>query len=69
VTDDPQVMAEAILNLLADDDAWRRQSVQGAAYAQARFSRQALRACIDAAMRGPLSQDAAVSPRPLRGSA
>ena len=52
VQDDPERMAAAIVRLLDDDVAWRRQSRGGAGYAAARFSRAALRREMEMAMGG-----------------
>lgn len=52
VQDDPVRMAAAIVRLLDDDEAWRRQSRGGAGYAAARFSRAALRREMEMAMDG-----------------
>ena len=52
VQDDPARMAAAIVRLLEDDEAWRRQSRGGAGYAAARFSRAALRHEMETAMEG-----------------
>ena len=52
VQDDARGMAEAIVRLLEDDAAWRRQSREGARYAAERFSRAALRAQMEKAMDG-----------------
>ena len=43
VTDDPAAFAAATLRLLRDDGAWLGQSAAQSAYAEARFSRDALR--------------------------
>lgn len=43
VADDEAALADHLLRLLADDDAWQRQSRLGAAYARAHFSRDTLR--------------------------
>jgi hypothetical protein len=43
VSDQPEVLAEALIRLLRDDDAWLRQSAAQSVYAEARFSRAALR--------------------------
>ena len=55
VHDDPEGMAEAILLLLEDDQAWRRHSHAGARYAAARFSRAALRQQMERAMNGDVA--------------
>jgi len=52
VQDDAEGMAAAIVRLLEDDGAWRRQSHEGANYAAARFSRAALRTQMEKAMGG-----------------
>ena len=52
VQDDAVRMAAAIVRLLDDDEAWRRQSRGGAGYAAARFSRAALRREMEMAMDG-----------------
>ncbi|HSD17989.1 MAG TPA: glycosyltransferase [Thermomonas sp.] len=43
VADDAATLADHLLELLADDAAWQRQSRLGAAYARAHFSRDTLR--------------------------
>ena len=52
VTDDAGAMADAIIELLQDDDAWLRQSREGAEYAAKRFSREALSRKLEEAMLG-----------------
>ncbi len=46
VADEADRMADALLRLLEDDAAWSCASAAGAAYAQSRFSRQALSASL-----------------------
>jgi O-antigen biosynthesis protein len=43
VTEDPAALAAAVVSLLGDDTAWLRQSAAQSAYAEAHFSRAALR--------------------------
>ena len=51
VSDDAVTLASAIVRLLGDDDAWRKQSLLGAQYASQRFSRDALGDTLDGFMR------------------
>ena len=54
VAEQPIVIAQAVLALLADNDAWRQASRAGAAYAQARFSRESMQVTLlDACGIGP----------------
>lgn len=46
VADDAQVIAQAIRELLADDDTWRTLSAASSRYAERRFSRQSMRASL-----------------------
>jgi GT2 family glycosyltransferase len=50
VADDEAALAEHLLQLLADDAAWRSQSRLGAAYARAHFSRDTLRTQLASAL-------------------
>ena len=50
VADDEAVLADHLLELLADDAAWRAQSRLGAAYARANFSRDTLRTQLASAL-------------------
>ncbi len=50
VADDEATLADHLLELLADDAAWRAQSRLGAAYARANFSRDTLRTQLASAL-------------------
>jgi len=50
VLDDAGDIADAIVALLGEDGRWREQSARGAAFAKERFSRQAMRDAVEAAM-------------------
>jgi GT2 family glycosyltransferase len=52
VEDDPARFAAAVIRLLRDDDAWEKCSRKQVAFAQARFSREAMTASLLAALEG-----------------
>lgn len=50
VHDDPAELADAVIALLEDDEAWLRQSIEQVEYAKRRFTRSAMRASLLAAL-------------------